>query len=178
MALGNREAAHPAADPLMNNDDSGGLVDRIIERTLGNRDHFEEQQAPVTGLVVARIAAFQGIVPQLLMEIGGELHYSTAIAVTGDLDPEKDIGATVCVAFDRNDVRRPVVLGKIVSGTMDRVTGNSGGIEITHDTEIVLRCGKASIRLKSDGTVAIRGTNVASRASETNRIRGGNVQIN
>jgi hypothetical protein len=48
----------------------------------------------------------------------------------------------------------------------------------TAQKEIVLRCGKASIQLLSDGSVRIRGTNVLTRASATNRIRGGNVQIN
>lgn len=44
--------------------------------------------------------------------------------------------------------------------------------------ELVLRCGKASIQLLSDGTVRVRGTNLLSRASVANRIRGAHVQIN
>ena len=48
----------------------------------------------------------------------------------------------------------------------------------TASRELVLRCGKASVTLTSDGAVRIRGTDVLSRASATNRIRGGNVQIN
>lgn len=159
-------------------DESRSLVERIIETTQENGSQPTVRHEPVSGMVTARIVGFQGTLPQLLMEISGELRYSTAIAVTGEIDAAKDIGATVCVSFDRNNPDRPIVLGKLQTGLNDRVSKVADRIEITSDTEIVLRCGKASIHLRSDGTVAIRGTNVASRASETNRIRGGNVQIN
>ena len=61
---------------------------------------------------------------------------------------------------------------------MSKNLATNTGTLIVDDNQITLKCGKASINLKADGTVAIRGTNVASRASNTNRIRGGNVQIN
>jgi hypothetical protein len=51
-------------------------------------------------------------------------------------------------------------------------------IVITAATEIELRCGDAFIRLTRDGKVIIRGTNVSSRATAQNRIRGGSVHIN
>ena len=44
--------------------------------------------------------------------------------------------------------------------------------------EIVLRCGKASITLRRNGRIVIRGTYVETRAEGTNRIKGGSVQIN
>ena len=44
--------------------------------------------------------------------------------------------------------------------------------------EIVLRCGKASITLRSNGRLVIRGTYVEMQASGTNRIKGGAVLIN
>jgi hypothetical protein len=44
--------------------------------------------------------------------------------------------------------------------------------------ELVLRCGRASITLDSDGKVTIRGTQVVSHASGVNLIRGGSVQLN
>jgi hypothetical protein len=46
-----------------------------------------------------------------------------------------------------------------------------------HDS-VVLRCGNASISLMRDGTVQIRGKYISSRASGTNRIWGGSVQMN
>lgn len=44
--------------------------------------------------------------------------------------------------------------------------------------EIVLRCGKSSITLKKDGKIVVRGTQITSRASAMNKIKGGAVSIN
>ncbi len=51
-------------------------------------------------------------------------------------------------------------------------------IMIDGDEEIVLRCGEASITLRRNGRVLIRGLLVETRASGVNRIKGGSVQIN
>ena len=44
--------------------------------------------------------------------------------------------------------------------------------------EIVLTCGQASITLKRNGKVVIKGVQLETRASGVNRIKGGSVQIN
>lgn len=44
--------------------------------------------------------------------------------------------------------------------------------------EVVLRCGKGSIRLLADGKIVIKGTRLVSRASNTNKVRGASVSIN
>ena len=44
--------------------------------------------------------------------------------------------------------------------------------------EIELRCGKASITLNKSGRVVIRGTELISYSSGSNRIRGGSVELN
>lgn len=44
--------------------------------------------------------------------------------------------------------------------------------------EIILRCGEASITLRRNGRVIVRGTHVETRSRGVNRIRGGSVQIN
>ena len=51
-------------------------------------------------------------------------------------------------------------------------------IKIEGQDEIVLRCGEASITLRRNGRVIIRGTYVESRSKGTNRIKGGSVLIN
>lgn len=72
-----------------------------------------------------------------------------------------------------------VVVGRVISESESASNGNKPQA-ITFEAEQVvsLRCGKASIQLQRDGSVLIRGAYVLSRASGTNRIRGGNVQIN
>jgi hypothetical protein len=44
--------------------------------------------------------------------------------------------------------------------------------------EIVLRCGQASLILRKNGAVQIKGAYVLTQSSGVNRIRGGSVQIN
>ena len=44
--------------------------------------------------------------------------------------------------------------------------------------EIVLRCGKASITLRRNGRVVVRGVYVETRSQGVNRIKGGSVRIN
>lgn len=51
-------------------------------------------------------------------------------------------------------------------------------IEIEGAAEIVLRCGEASITLRRNGRLILRGTYVESRSRGTNRIKGGTVLIN
>ena len=44
--------------------------------------------------------------------------------------------------------------------------------------EIRLSCGKSSLLLRRDGTVIVRGVKIVSRASQSNKIRGGTVSLN
>ncbi|MDF0673893.1 MAG: DUF6484 domain-containing protein [Nitrospira sp.] len=92
-------------------------------------------------------------------------------------DPEKPI---VMGFLQRLDTDGAALLNQILSrnGTPDNVQIDGETLTLTAHKEIVIRCGKASIQLLADGSVRIRGTEVLNRASGTNRIRGGNVQIN
>jgi hypothetical protein len=51
-------------------------------------------------------------------------------------------------------------------------------VVLTGEEEIELRCGDASISLKKNGKLVIRGAYVETHARGTNRIKGGSVQIN
>ncbi|ATB39507.1 hypothetical protein CYFUS_004951 [Cystobacter fuscus] len=51
-------------------------------------------------------------------------------------------------------------------------------VVITGRKEVVLECGKASLTLRRDGTVVLRGVNLVSEAEEVHRIRGRKVRIN
>jgi len=46
------------------------------------------------------------------------------------------------------------------------------------DQEVVLRCGDASITLRRDGKIVLRGAYIETTATGLNRIRGGSVKIN
>jgi len=63
----------------------------------------------------------------------------------------------------------PVVLEADVDGVRVRVCAKD---------EVVIACGKASITLRRNGRVVIRGTHVETLSSGTNRIKGGQVRVN
>src|SRR5581483_9967134 len=50
-------------------------------------------------------------------------------------------------------------------------------VRICARDEIVIACGPASITLRRNGRIVIRGTHVETRAAGTNRIRGGQVRV-
>ena len=94
-------------------------------------------------------------------------------------------GRRVAVLFQEQNADLAVVIAPIVTEWPSAVAGVSpphpgtpGSVLFEAEHQITLRCGKASIQLQADGSVLIRGQYVLSRASGTNRIRGGNVQIN
>jgi hypothetical protein len=111
-------------------------------------------------------------------------------AISTVLLGEADKRREVILLFEDGNLARPIIVGVRQSPVAQQAAQDFKAqqpltIEVdgerlvyTGQKEIVLRCGKASIQLLSDGSVRIRGTNVLSRASATNRIRGGNVQIN
>lgn len=135
----------------------------------------ESSRVPISsnGLVVAQLVGLTNGVATIIYQIDDCHFVREALAIVGHPLDQSDVGSEVCLAFADNDVEKPVILGRFRQDS-----ARSSSVSLESDTQITLRCGKASISLKADGTVAIRGTNVASRASHTNRIRGGNVQIN
>ena len=51
-------------------------------------------------------------------------------------------------------------------------------IRISARDEVVIQCGQASITMRRNGRIVIRGTYVETRSAGTNRIRGGQVRVN
>jgi len=105
----------------------------------------------------------------------------------------------VVLLFEEGDPARPLIMGLVQepdeTPLLDLVLEAAEGSEesesaarevqldgrrvvLEGNDEVVLRCGKASITLRRNGKIVIRGTYLVSRAEGTNRIRGGSVQIN
>jgi len=99
--------------------------------------------------------------------------------------------------FEQGDARRPVLVGLVqtipeVFGGRDADALRDGGasdfpeevevdgrrLVLSGKEEVVIRCGKASITLRANGRVQIKGDYVLSHSQGVNRIRGGSVQIN
>jgi hypothetical protein len=105
---------------------------------------------------------------------------------TIDLSPDH-IGSEVLLMFERGDMTRPIVIGRLREPTAwptkeapPQVDVDADGKRLTLAVkeQLVLRCGQASITLTAAGKVLIQGTYVSSRSSGVNRIKGGSVQIN
>ena len=97
------------------------------------------------------------------------------------------------VLFENGDRSRPLIVGFIETlqpeppavqppgtETTPVIEADVDGkrVRVTAQDEIVLECGSASVTLRRNGRVIIRGTYVETRSEGTNRIKGGQVQIN
>ena len=104
-------------------------------------------------------------------------------------------GRPVLLSFLEERSDRPVVVGLLHEaiapvGDLDEapvapdaargLSASVDGRRVTLEAqdEVVLRCGDASITLRRNGRLVIRGVFVETHARGTNRIKGGTVQIN
>jgi hypothetical protein len=112
-------------------------------------------------------------------------------------------GALVNVVFAQGNPEHPIVMGFVDDGMGAgtpgapaepvvappssgqtgpdlalRVDGRPRVLPIEAQEELILKCGQASITLKRDGKIVIKGRYVESHASSTNRIKGAQVKIN
>lgn len=96
----------------------------------------------------------------------------------------------VLLLFEEGDPGRPIVVG-LLRDELPRaepasapavpameVEADGRRVEVEAADELVLRCGQASIVLRRNGRVVIRGTYVETRSKGVNRIKGGSVLIN
>lgn len=100
-----------------------------------------------------------------------------------------DIGRRVALMFEDADLAAPIVIGCMLptpgavdtaqSCPADAPGGSADGtLVLAAPKRLELRCGKASITLLADGCIEIRGTELLSRASAQNRIRGASIHLN
>jgi hypothetical protein len=95
-----------------------------------------------------------------------------------------DLGKDVILGFEGGILERPIVIGVLGASPFEdtddaaEITISSERLTFEGKTQVVIRCGPTSITLTESGKVLIKGEYVSSRATGTNRIRGGAVQIN
>ncbi len=160
-------------------DDMSAPIDMRTESAptvVLSSEHLAAPRGVVIGEILSRDADGR-IWLQLPPPSGGPVCASCCLC-----DPlELAVGSRVAVLFQERNPGLAVVVGPIVA-ELNRNDGPGPtmpeAITLEAERQITLRCGKSSIQLQKDGTLLIRGAYVLSRASGTNRIRGGNVQIN
>lgn len=134
----------------------------------------------IDGVAIGVMLGFENDKPLVVFAGNPKDHAVTARSLV-PLGSE-DAGAEVALLFEDGDRERPLIIGRIVDpgSTEDTATVIRDGeqVSITGRERIELRVGKASIVMEKDGHITIRGSNLVSHASASNRIRGGSVNLN
>jgi hypothetical protein len=121
------------------------------------------------------------------------VEHSVAGLSAAELIARENVGREVLLLFEEGNRDRPIVVAWMVapggaSVAIDarlpepeaereaRVDGKRVVIEARQ--EILLRCGKGYILIREDGRIVIKGTDLLSRSSGINKIKGGAVRIN
>ena len=103
------------------------------------------------------------------------------------------VGSAVLLVFENEDPALPIICGIVRKRLQPRptvpvVTLDKSSVRdvlvdgrqlvFSAQQQILLRCGKSSVLLRRDGKIVIRGTNLLSRSSGVNRIKGGSIDLN
>lgn len=148
----------------------------------------------VQGARVGRVVAFER--GEVHVQVDGSSAPAVARVAAGIEDAALAEAARerreAVLLFEDGDLARPILVALLRSATplvdallagplpqaarLARIDG--ARVELEGREEVVLRCGKASLTLRRDGKVVLRGVNVVSQASQVHKVRGGKVQIN
>ncbi|MCB9881266.1 MAG: hypothetical protein H6834_05700 [Planctomycetes bacterium] len=141
-------------------------------------------QDVLPGVEVARLMAIESGVPVVQLADGT---VTRSLILAGALTTS-NVGARVLVVQPAG-TGLPVVLG-LVRETIDEDAAVSGErqdvrptepnrkVRIEATGELDLRCGEASLSMRRNGKIVLRGVEIVSRASRANKVKGGTVRIN
>lgn len=137
------------------------------------------------GVVIGLLLGFQDGAP-LVVFAGNQSEHAIAARSLTHLGPE-DAGSEVALLFEDGRHDSPLIIGRIMNPVrlptevpLQPVVAadDDAPIVITSRRSLEFRCGKASIVMKADGTVTIRGTQILTRAERSNRVQGATVLLN
>ena len=127
---------------------------------------------PVGSIASGTVVAIR---PDGLIDVacpGGETLSCAWLENAGNLGVELAAGDAVLLSRHAEDAP-PVVIGRI-----GRYGRPAARVTLEAGQTLSLKCGDASVDLRADGKVMVRGDDVLVRAKGTNRIRAGSVAIN
>jgi hypothetical protein len=163
----------------------------ILDRLLEQPADIGTNEAPrkIDGVVTGRLVALDPLGNPLVVFHGITEPVSARATVVLE---KRHTGREVVLMFENGTIDAPIILGLIEKpapqvsslhaqekpSRPDKVEIDGKSLVLTAESEVVLRCGDASITLTRAGKILIRGTYVVSRSSGVNRIKGGVVHIN
>lgn len=162
------------------------ILELLVEQSPSPEHQIATKPAILSGVyrgVLSELDLASGVIKIVMPSLFGMEAVSARSIVPLS---KKQLGEEVLVAFEEGNLHFPTIIGsfwrpeqfpELPQGPTEAKVDREQ-IVIEGKKEVVLKCGKASIKLFADGRVCIRGTEVLNRASGTNRIRGGSVQIN
>ncbi|QRK04192.1 hypothetical protein JQX13_28415 [Archangium violaceum] len=168
-------------------DDSEVQVPAVRESILGSR----------AGWVVGIDGSGRPLVDFEGNEAGPVAALLAAVVDAQALKAAADRRQRAVLLFENGDPLRPFLMGLVQEPSptplLDELLEQTPAQEASRPTEawvdgqrvtiegkeeVVIRCGAASITLRRNGKVVIKGTFVETSASGKNRIKGGSVEIN
>jgi hypothetical protein len=158
---------------------------------------------PVTTVLLGRIVSIdrQGVPSVDFPGSSGSLPARVAIAAKAqELLSAMQTSRQVVLSFENGDRGLPILLGIVQPFAADvmnvaepapshesaeadapqaiEVDVDGRRVRIVAQDEILLQCGSASITLRRNGRVVVKGTYIETYSEGTNRIKGGQVRIN
>jgi hypothetical protein len=134
----------------------------------------------VDGVVIGLVLGFQDANPLVVFPGNPSDQAITARSLVR-LTAE-DVGREVALLFEDGARDRPLIMGRLVEPVRDDaapvVVADGQMLRFVAKERIELRVGKSSLIMEADGRITIRGTDLVSHASRSNRIRGGSVNLN
>lgn len=107
------------------------------------------------------------------------------LAQVHDQDIDRAIAGETLAYAQLVEGEPPLIVGvtrtgrsTVASGARWTLVEDDGKVVVEAAESLELRCGEASITLRADGKIQVRGVDVTTRARRTQRIRGGTVLIN
>jgi hypothetical protein len=179
-------------------DDNAARMQSRRKRAEPQAQIVELSSERIHSPIVGSVASYQR--DELRVDFPGNTRGPLLARVSAALDglALQEAAAThqdALLVFEGGDPGRPVLLSLLRSTTpmvdlllqsgeqlrpalLEHVRVDGQRITIEGKEEVVLRCGKASLTLRRDGKVLLRGVNVVSQADQVHKVRGGKVQIN
>ena len=152
---------------------------------------FEDLLTPGSGFVVGRVAGISadGVASVVVAGSRSPLEVLSLLTYASEQEARAAlVGSEVLLVFAANESRPPIMVGLVGN----RLWSNDAGAQaaaaesvreeqhrsLSATEDLTLTCGKSSIQLRKDGSVIIKGVNVVSRASRSNRIKGPTINLN